>query len=202
MEVSVTETPFGGFDVKHFLITIAALLMITGSAEARPRRAASPPPECNVIMPCDFGMSVFAASSEGAKIKRRSQNAKTDAFFSNPLQRIGVPVFTAAGAAIARPARYIGGRLICAVNLNAALAERGIKGTGSALAHSFDHWGVRSPVPVPGAVAVTDRRGGGHVALISRVEGGRVFAWNPSSRGRGWREVEYTGRHARYRVAG
>lgn len=106
------------------------------------------------------------------------------------------------GYTIARPARYIAGRLICAVNIGAALAERGIKGTGSALAHSYDRWGVRVAQPVPGAVAVTDRRGGGHVALVSRVEGSRVFVWNPSSRGRGWREVEYTNRNARYRVAG
>jgi hypothetical protein len=104
---------------------------------------------------------------------------------------------------IARPIRYIAGRLICAINVNAALAERGIKGTGSALAHSFDHWGVRIAQPVPGAVAVTDRRGGGHVAYVARVDpDGRVFAWNPSPRGRGWELVEYTHRHARYRVAG
>ncbi|SFM00984.1 hypothetical protein SAMN03159423_4896 [Bradyrhizobium sp. NFR13] len=103
---------------------------------------------------------------------------------------------------IARPARYIAGRLICAINVGAALAERGIKGTGSALARSYDRWGVRVAQPVPGAVAVTDRRGGGHVAIVSRVEGSRVFVWNPSTRGRGWREVEYTNRHARYRVAG
>jgi hypothetical protein len=105
------------------------------------------------------------------------------------------------GYSIARPARYIAGRLICAVNVGAALAERGIKGTGSALARSYDGWGFRVAQPVPGAVAVTDRRGGGHVAIVSRLEGSRVFVWNPSARGRGWREVEYTNRHARYRVA-
>jgi hypothetical protein len=103
---------------------------------------------------------------------------------------------------VARPVRYIAGRLICAINVNAALAERGIKGTGSALARSFDGWGTRVAQPVPGAVAVTDRRGGGHVGIISRVEGSRVWAWNPSPRGRGWQEIEYTNRRARYRVAG
>jgi hypothetical protein len=113
-----------------------------------------------------------------------------------------VPSLTAFDDSIARPGRYIAGRLICAVNVGAALAERGIKGTGSALARSYDRWGVRVAQPVPGAVAVTDRRGGGHVAIVSRVEGARVFVWNPSTRGRGWREVEYTGRHARYRIAG
>lgn len=116
-------------------------------------------------------------------------------------QSFGVPS-PDLGYSIARPARYITGRLICAINVGAALAERGIKGTGSALAHSYDRWGVRVAQPVPGAVAVTDRRGGGHVAIISRVQGARVWAWNPSTGGRGWREVEYTHRRARYRVAG
>lgn len=102
---------------------------------------------------------------------------------------------------IGRPARYIAGRLVCALNVGAALAERGIKGTGSALAKSYDGWG-RSSGPQPGAVAVTDRRGGGHVAIVSRVEGGRVFVWNATGGRNGWHEIEYTGRHARYRVAG
>jgi hypothetical protein len=99
---------------------------------------------------------------------------------------------------IAKPLRFIAGKLKCALNLNAALAEKGIAGTGSAMAHSFDRWG-RASVAVPGAVAVTDRRGGGHVALVSRVEGGRVFVFNPGRRG--WAEIEYTSRRARYRVA-
>jgi hypothetical protein len=123
-------------------------------------------------------------------MKRRKPRKEISSF--------GVPA-PDVGYGIARPARYIAGRLICVVNVGAALVERGIKGTGSALAHSYDRWGVRVAQPVPGAVAVTDRRGGGHVAIVSRVEGSRVFVWNPSTRGRGWREVEYTNRHARYR---
>jgi hypothetical protein len=34
---------------------------------------------------------------------------------------------------LARPVRYVAGPLICAINVGSALAERGIKGTGSAL---------------------------------------------------------------------
>lgn len=104
---------------------------------------------------------------------------------------------------IARPGRYIAGRLICAINVNAALAERGIRGTGSALAKSFLGWG-RASVPVPGAVAVavSARRGGGHVAIVSRVEGGQVYVWNPSPRGSGWQEVAYRHRAISYRVPG
>jgi hypothetical protein len=37
----------------------------------------------------------------------------------------------------ARPGRYVAGRLICAINVGSVLAERGIKGTGSALAMSY-----------------------------------------------------------------
>lgn len=103
---------------------------------------------------------------------------------------------------IGKPSRYIGGRLVCAINVGVALAERGIKGTGSALAHSYDHWGVATPVPVVGGVAVSDRRGGGHVAIVSRVEGGRVWVWNATGGHNGWYEMEYTNRRARYRVAG
>ncbi|MDB5620667.1 hypothetical protein [Tardiphaga sp.] len=102
---------------------------------------------------------------------------------------------------IARPGRYIAGRLICAVNVGAALAERGIKGTGSALALSYLQWG-RASGPVPGAVAVSSRRGGGHVAIVSRVEGNQVYVWNPSPRGRGWQEVAYRHRALSYRVPG
>jgi hypothetical protein len=40
----------------------------------------------------------------------------------------------------------------------------------------------------------SDRRG--HVVIVSRVEGSRVFVWNPGKRGRGWQEVEYTSRRA------
>ncbi|WP_299815050.1 CHAP domain-containing protein [Tardiphaga sp.] len=85
--------------------------------------------------------------------------------------------------------------------MNYALAERGIRGTGSALAKSFLGWG-RASTPVPGAVAVSSRRGGGHVAIVSRVESGQVYVWNPSPRGRGWQEVAYRHRAISYRVPG
>lgn len=102
---------------------------------------------------------------------------------------------------ISAPARFIAGSLVCAINVGAALAERGIKGTGSALAKSYLHWGQPSE-PVPGAVAVYNRgksRNSGHVAIVSRVEAGRVYVWNPGRRG--WREVVYPKRAIAYRVA-
>jgi hypothetical protein len=108
--------------------------------------------------------------------------------------------FAPAGTpAIRRPSRYIARRLGCAINVNAALAARGIRGTGSALAKSFLRWGHPS-APVPGAVAVYNRRGGGHAAIVSRVVHGRVYVWNPGRHG--WREVAYPRRALAYRVAG
>jgi hypothetical protein len=130
---------------------------------------------CNVLWPCEVPPA-FAASYATAWL-------------------------APAVEAIAKPTRYVAGRLVCAVNVGLALAERGIRGTGSALAKSYLHWGHSSP-PVPGAVAVSSRRGGGHVALVSRVDHGQVYVWNPSSRGRGWREEPYRHHALDFRVAG
>lgn len=91
-------------------------------------------------------------------------------------------------AAVSHPSHYIAGRLACALNVGAFLAERGIRGTGSAAALSYLHWGRSAGGPVPGAVIVSSRRGGGHVAIVSRVEHGTVYAWNSSG---GWREIAY-----------
>jgi hypothetical protein len=96
--------------------------------------------------------------------------------------------------------RYVHGRLICAINVGAALAERGIKGTGSALALSYLHWGRSAGGPVPGAVIVSARRGGGHVAIVSRVEKGITYAWNATGGQSGWREIPYRHRVIDYRL--
>jgi hypothetical protein len=103
---------------------------------------------------------------------------------------------------VARPSRFIAGRLVCAVNVGVALAERGIRGTGSALALSYLHWGRSAGGPVPGAVIVSSRRGGGHVAIVSRVENGVVYAWNATGGQRGWREIPYRHSVIDYRVPG
>lgn len=104
--------------------------------------------------------------------------------------------------AVGRPSRFIAGRLVCAINVNAALAERGIRGTGSAWAKSFLSWGRSAGGPVPGAVIVSSRKGGGHVAIVSRVVNGVTYAWNATGGQHGWREIPY--RHAvlDYRVPG
>lgn len=103
--------------------------------------------------------------------------------------------------AITAPARFIGGRLICAVNVGAALAERGIKGTGSALAKSYLHWG-RASGPVPGAVVVFNRGGprssSGHVAIVAGISHGAIMLWNPSRHG--WRLTRLHRHPIAYRV--
>lgn len=104
-------------------------------------------------------------------------------------------------AAFSGPRRFIAGRLSCAINVNAALAERGISGTGSALAKSFLRWG-RASAPVPGAVAVfargNPRATSGHVAIVAAVDGGSVLLWNPTPHG--WRLMPARRRAIAYRL--
>lgn len=204
------------------ILSAATLLLCAFCNEVS---AAKLHPECNVTMPC---IAPYASSPEQVRITRGKYIAR-ELGFGGPVVKVkkaskeigpqtnkirhksrvlASKEITPSGnlqgklaGSIAKPLRFIAGRLVCALNVGAALAERGIKGTGSALAHSYDRWGHASP-PVPGAVAVSDRRGGGHVAIVSRVEGGRVFVWNATGGRKGWREVEYTNRRARYRVAG
>lgn len=210
---------------RYFLAAIALLCSVVAAEATHHHNKATylAHPDCNVLWPCEgvspsirgqhiakalggFGSAQQVYSPRVKRIAHKTRHIRSvrvapKAQLAEPISSYGAPSPSVAYS-IARPVRYIAGRLICAINVNAALAERGVKGTGSALAHSFDHWGIRVASPVPGAVAVTDRRGGGHVALVALVEGSRVFVWNPSPRGRGWQLREYTNRHARYRVAG
>jgi hypothetical protein len=110
------------------------------------------------------------------------------------------------GRAFGVPHRFIRGRLVCAVNVNAALAEKGIKGTRSAMAKSFLGWGRSSPRPVPGAVAIFNRgrsSKSGHVAIVHSVKpNGTVIYVNPSARRQAWVVGPYRGRPIAFRVAG
>lgn len=108
------------------------------------------------------------------------------------------------GDAFGVPQRFVRGRLICAANVNAALAERGIRGTDSRLAKSFLKWGRKSQ-PVPGAVAIFNRGRNprsGHVAIVHSVKpNGTVIYLNPSSRRQAWTVGPYRGRPIAFRVA-
>jgi hypothetical protein len=155
---------------------VALTLTIVEKSGLNPSAAWLPISPANVI---------FSLSGDASLTAQATRIQKLNIFYT-----MKVPLY-----------RYIAGRLICAVNVGAALAERGIKGTGSALALSYLRWGQASG-PVPGAVAVSSRRGGGHVAIVSRVDAGQVYVWNPSPRGHGWQEVAYRHRALSYRVPG
>jgi hypothetical protein len=194
-----------------FRIVLAAALALVCAApiaEARPLQQLAT--GCNQLWPCEvptsqrnnFLYGVRSIEVEMTKERRvyRPVRARRAAGIAEVSERAAADV--AFGSAISRPARYIAGRLICAINVNSALAERGIRGTGSAVAKAFLGWG-RASAPVPGAVAVSSRgKRGGHVAIVSRVEDGQVYVWNPSSRGRGWQEVAYRHRAISFRVPG
>jgi hypothetical protein len=176
--------------------------LITTSAEARQHHRPAPrfAPECFAIMPCEGAVQPSGGFLDGVRSIRVTM--KRERVTARQVPSAGLLAVMQDGAGrIARPGRYIAGRLICAVNVGAALAERGIAGTGSALALSYLSWG-RASGPVPGAVVVSARLGGGHVAIISRVENGQIYVWNPSPRGRGWQEVAYRHRAISYRVPG
>ena len=83
-----------------------------------------------------------------------------------------------AGSGIIREARrYLGGNpttrsnLWCARFMKLVLERTGHRGTGSDLAASFAHYGHHVSGPRVGAIAVMSRRGGGHVGIITGVDG-------------------------------
>jgi uncharacterized protein (TIGR02594 family) len=82
------------------------------------------------------------------------------------------------GSGIIREARrYLGGNpttrsnLWCARFMNLVLERTGHRGTGSDLAASFAHYGHHVSGPRVGAIVVMSRRGGGHVGIITGVDG-------------------------------
>jgi hypothetical protein len=188
--------------IRTFIAAALLCALCAMPAEARYRRHATPQfaPECFTIMPCEGAARPSSGFLDGVRSIRVTMKWERAAAHQAPSAGL-FRVMATGSDRVARPGHYIAGRLICAVNVGAALAERGITGTGSALALSYLRWGRASP-PVPGAVAVSARRGGGHVSIVSRVEDGQVYVWNPSSRGRGWREVAYRHRAISFRVPG
>lgn len=210
--------------IRIVLLAVAALIALSSNAEARQRhKQTGLHPRCNIDWPCApvtastpdqirvaRGRYVARQMGFGSAIERKprvQREAKADyrhIVRTRPAALKIEPVRTAPTPSvaynIAKPVRYIAGRLICAVNVGVALAERGIQGTGSALAMSYLRWGRSAGGPVPGAVIVSRRRGGGHVAIVSRVENGVVYAWNATGGQRGWREIVYRKAVIDYRV--
>lgn len=102
------------------------------------------------------------------------------------------------GALVAEARSQIGNGAIygraslwCARFMNWVLAHTGHHGTGSDAAASFAHYGRRVTGPQPGAIAVMSRRGGGHVGVVSGVDGnGNPIVISGNSRGK-VREAAY-----------
>jgi uncharacterized protein (TIGR02594 family) len=63
------------------------------------------------------------------------------------------------------------GSLWCARFMNMVLQRTGHRGTGSDMARSFASYGQRVSGPEVGAIAVMGRRGGGHVGIITGIDG-------------------------------
>lgn len=168
--------------IRAVFLGAIALACVSVPADARPRQIVAHP-DCNITMPCEG----VTRSARGERIAKA----------------VGFGVAQNVYEVASRPAGFIRGRLVCAVNVGAELARRGIRGTGSALAKSYLPWG-RASGPVPGAVAVFDRgRRGGHVAIVHSVrQDGTVIYLNPSSRRQAWQIGPYHKRPIAFRVAG
>ena len=196
-----------------YLVAALILLGLIYPAEARQRHAVHEThPMCNILWPCE-GVTAPSQGDRAIRVTERVHKLRVANVDPRHIVReraapAALPAIRQAaqpgpsGFGAPRPMRYIAGRLICAVNVNAYLAEQGIKGTGSAWARSFLTWGRSAGGPVPGAVIVSPRRGGGHVAIVSRVENGVVYAWNATGGQSGWREIPYRHRVLDYRVPG
>lgn len=181
------------------ILAVAALLCLSLPAEARPRHHSVGVNkmvcvETGTVLHPVCGMGIASAkpivSSREARRRARGQALYNAMPF-------GIPTRSAEEGA-----RFIRGRLVCAVNVGAELARRGVRGTGSALAKSYLSWG-RASRPVPGAVAVFNRgKRGGHVAIVDHVRpDGTVIYLNPSSRRQAWQVGPYRKRPIAYRVA-
>lgn len=192
------------------ITAISILMLSTISAEAR-QRGQVRAPECDVTMPCVFAYApskrVIERSTRRLRVVERVRRSKVVEHRRQKARQVrlapaGRPLPTEVVHTPGKPLRYIPGRLICAVNVGSALAERGIRGTGSASAMSYLYWGKSAGGPRVGAVIVSARRGGGHVAIVSRITNGVVYAWNATGGQRGWREIAYRQHVIDYRVPG
>lgn len=92
------------------------------------------------------------------------------------------------GRSVAIARSYIGtnptgwGRLWCAVFIGMIEKKAGRSGTGSAAARSYLSYGRGVSSPRPGDIAVYGRNGGGHVAIVESVSGGKVTTIDGNSR--------------------
>jgi uncharacterized protein (TIGR02594 family) len=84
---------------------------------------------------------------------------------------IGSSLVSEARSQLGNGAIYGRANLWCARFVNYVLKETGHSGTNSDTAASFAHYGTPVSGPQVGAIAVMSRRGGGHVGIVSGVDG-------------------------------
>lgn len=148
----------------------------------------------------DFDNDFYKSGAVQTKVVKTSNKIASKHHFKQVYYNASVSHSDDVVGAISKPARYVGGRLICAINVGLALAERGLKGTGSALAASYRSWGHATANPKAGDVAFNWRKGGGHVSIVAKVTNGTVYVWNPSPHGQGW-QLRVNPYHSEYRSA-
>ncbi len=166
---------------------------LLSAAAAAPRHSVVP---SSAISNCN---APVCEATQIAPVDRRAaaRARASQCCFGTPMQP-GETVQGFISGGISRPSMWVPGRLSCARNVNAWLTSQGRAGTGSDMALSFLGYGSPSSA-VPGALVVTSRgrrgRGRGHVSIVSRVEGGQVYAWTSTG---GWHEYAVRGGVYRY----
>ncbi len=138
------------------------------------------------------GAQIAPKAATGA---RKGRAARSD--------HIGGVIGMIASPSIVREAsRYVGStgpalglpsRLWCADFANMILRKTGHRTVASRRAIDMRHAGQRIARPVPGALMITGRRGGGHVSIVASVEGRTVTTINGNGR---FRRVSVSARPA------
>ena len=172
-----------------FLHALAGALALALISLAAPASAQVSAPSA-----LEFAIGQGAASSQSAGLRNRGNRVRS--FAQAPLDIRTAPQI------VAEAARYIGARNPqgfrgpgCKVFVNMVARRSGLYANASARAFDTRGMGQRVSYPQPGDYRVNARRGGGHVVIVARVEGGRVVAIN-GNKGRnrvGWSSYPIAG---------
>lgn len=127
-----------------------------------------------------FALSAHAAEARGLhNANARHTTAARHHVWASSASAHGSGLFGGFGSSLVAEARsqlgngaiYGRANLWCARFVNYVLKVTGHPGTNSDAAASFAHYGTRVMAPQVGAIAVMSRRGGGHVGIVSGVDG-------------------------------
>ncbi len=129
-----------------------------------------------------YGHRHYRHIARGSRWKRGVAQMQARGFAGTKVGSSAAPGGTAVSGGlgssnvVAEARRYLGGNptgrgsLWCARFMNMVLQHSGYRGTGSDLARSFASYGQRVSGPQIGAIAVMERRGGGHVGVVSGID--------------------------------